>query len=84
MVEKVIIKDATLYCGDCREVLPNLDGVAAVVTDPPCGGNATHDKHLSSITLRSGEPAGQALGFDGITCDEMVQLAQARVSLATR
>lgn len=27
----------TLYCGDCREVLPTLEGVSAVVTDPPYG-----------------------------------------------
>jgi site-specific DNA-methyltransferase (adenine-specific) len=27
----------TLYHGDCREVLPTLDGVTAIVTDPPYG-----------------------------------------------
>jgi len=31
------IGDATLYLGDCREVLPGLSGVDAVVTDPPYG-----------------------------------------------
>ena len=31
------IGDATLYCADCREVLPTLSGVDAVVTDPPYG-----------------------------------------------
>jgi site-specific DNA-methyltransferase (adenine-specific)/modification methylase len=31
------IGDATLYLGDCREVLPTLSGVDAVVTDPPYG-----------------------------------------------
>ena len=34
-VEK--IGDATLYLADCLEVLPTLDGVDAVVTDPPYG-----------------------------------------------
>lgn len=34
-VEK--IGDATLYLGDCREVLPTLGPVDAVVTDPPYG-----------------------------------------------
>jgi site-specific DNA-methyltransferase (adenine-specific) len=29
------IGDATLYCGDCRDVLPTLGRVDAVVTDPP-------------------------------------------------
>lgn len=37
MVEPVIIGDATLYLGDCREILPTLGKVDAVVTDPPYG-----------------------------------------------
>jgi DNA modification methylase len=32
-----VIGDATLYLGDCRDVLPTLRGVDAVVTDPPYG-----------------------------------------------
>ncbi len=31
------IGDATLYLGDCREILPTLGRVDAVVTDPPYG-----------------------------------------------
>ncbi len=31
------IGDCTLYCGDSREILPTLDLVDAVVTDPPYG-----------------------------------------------
>ena len=31
------IGDATLYLGDCREILPTLERVDAVVTDPPYG-----------------------------------------------
>ena len=31
------IGDATLYLGDCRDVLPTLGKVDAVVTDPPYG-----------------------------------------------
>jgi len=27
----------TLYHGDCREVMPHLEGVTAIVTDPPYG-----------------------------------------------
>ena len=33
---------ATLYCGDCREILPTLGKVDAVVTDPPYPNNAGH------------------------------------------
>jgi site-specific DNA-methyltransferase (adenine-specific) len=36
----VIIGDATLYCGDCREILPTLERVDAVITDPPYGISA--------------------------------------------
>lgn len=37
MTDPVIIGDATLYLGDCRDILPTLDKVDAVVTDPPYG-----------------------------------------------
>jgi site-specific DNA-methyltransferase (adenine-specific) len=33
----VVIGNATLYLGDCREILPALPKVDAVVTDPPYG-----------------------------------------------
>ena len=33
----VIIGNATLYLGDCREILPTLPKVDAVITDPPYG-----------------------------------------------
>ena len=35
--EKVVIGSATLYRGDCMEVLPTLPKVDAVITDPPYG-----------------------------------------------
>jgi len=34
---KVQIGDATLYLGDCMDILPTLDKVDAVITDPPYG-----------------------------------------------
>lgn len=37
MIEPVIIGRATLYLGDCRDILPTLSSVDAVVTDPPYG-----------------------------------------------
>ena len=40
---------ATLYCGDCRDILPTLGKVDAVVTDPPYGigiaANPVRQKH---------------------------------------
>ena len=35
--QKVISGDAVLYLGDCMDVLPILDKVDAVITDPPYG-----------------------------------------------
>lgn len=47
---KEIIGNATLYLGDCREVLPALGPVDAVITDPPYGINyQTASKSRSRI-----------------------------------
>ncbi len=37
MMREVVIGDCTLYLGDCLEIMPTLDKVDAVVTDPPYG-----------------------------------------------
>ena len=34
-MKPTIIGDCTLYEGDCLEIMPTLDKVDAVVTDPP-------------------------------------------------
>ena len=42
------IGDATLYLGDCMDILPTLDKVDAVITDPPYGigmGESKNHKH---------------------------------------
>jgi len=48
-MEPVTIGRATLYCGDCRDILPTLPKVDAVVTDPPYGigiaANPVRQKH---------------------------------------
>ena len=45
MTEPVILGNATLYLGDCRDIMPTLGKVDAVVTDPP-------------YLLESGGPSG--------------------------
>lgn len=40
-MRKEIIGDATLYLGDCQDILPTLGKVDAIVTDPPYGCSAT-------------------------------------------
>lgn len=44
MTEKVEIGNATLYLGDCREVLPLLPDGAGIVSDPPYGIGYVHGK----------------------------------------
>jgi site-specific DNA-methyltransferase (adenine-specific) len=82
--EKVCIGPHTLYRAACEDVLPSLSGIDSIVTDPPYGAKETHGKHLSGVTLRDGTPAGQALGFDGISEEECVELARQWCELARR
>lgn len=53
-VEREQIGDCTLYCGDCRDVLPTLGHVDAVVTDPPYGiaFDFTKERHNRKTRLR--------------------------------
>jgi site-specific DNA-methyltransferase (adenine-specific) len=78
------IGSATLYLGDCREVLPGQSGIDAVITDPPYGADATHTGHLGNVVLRNGEPARQVLGFEGIGGIAMERLAEAWTAKAQR
>ena len=72
---KEVIGNATLYLGDCREILPALPKVDAVISDPPYGINFTHSgKHgcrfrgvgvTKASRLRGNPPiAGDAEPFD--------------------
>ena len=45
---KEVIGDATLYLGDCRDILPTLGKVDAVVTDPPYGIGFPYNSHIDS------------------------------------
>ena len=58
MTAPVIIGDATLYLGDCREILPTLGRVDAVVTDPPYG---VLSQTGSAATRRSGGNANAGI-----------------------
>jgi DNA modification methylase len=52
MIRVEHIGDATLYLADCREVLPMLSGIDAVVTDPPYG-IAHASNHVAATTTAS-------------------------------
>lgn len=46
---KVIIGNATIYCADCRDVLSDLSGIDAVVTDPPFNVGKDYGVHKDSM-----------------------------------
>lgn len=84
----------SLYLGDCREVLPSLDRVDHVITDPP------YSEHVHSKSRRGGSdgvpktgagrtsPASFArvkhLGFDALTSDVREFCGQHFARLARR
>lgn len=47
MIRVEHIGDATLYLGDCRDILPTLGKVDAVVTDPPYSVSVKGSSHVS-------------------------------------
>src|SRR5690348_14639124 len=49
-MEPIVIGNAILYLGDCREVLPTLPKVDAVITDPPfnAGKEFANDRMINS------------------------------------
>lgn len=68
-LRKEIIGKATLYLGDCLSVLPKIESVDQVITDPPYE-QLMHDLH-ASVKLRRNDGGSERkeLGFAGI--DEM-------------
>ena len=50
-----VIGNATLYLGDCLEILPTLPKVDAVITDPPYGIGADKGKK-GAIPFKGGKP----------------------------
>lgn len=63
MAEKVIIGNAELWHGDCREVLPLLPKTAAIVSDPPYGIAYKHSGGGKGI--HSGAKVGAHHNFVG-------------------
>jgi DNA modification methylase len=58
----VIIGDATLYLGDCMDILPTLPRVDAVITDPPYG--MKRDGKPQSTSAHGGHKGYEFMGWD--------------------
>jgi DNA modification methylase len=59
MADVVTIGEATLYHGDCRDVLPTLGRFDAVVTDPPYGIGEADGKNRSRTNLAPARDYGK-------------------------
>src|SRR3990167_599823 len=70
MVEPVVIGNATLYCGDCRDILPTLPRVGAVITDPPYGIGKDGQKRTTGGN--GGRKAYEFRGWDAIRPDKEI------------
>jgi DNA modification methylase len=61
-MKKIEIGNATLYLGDCMDILPALDKVDAVITDPPYG--IKRDGKPKSTSSHGGHKGYEFLGWD--------------------
>jgi site-specific DNA-methyltransferase (adenine-specific)/modification methylase len=72
MAEIVTIGDATLYLGDCMDILPTLPKVDAVITDPPYG---VLSETGSAATRRSnGNPNKGIIAWDVAPDSKLIDL----------
>jgi site-specific DNA-methyltransferase (adenine-specific) len=71
MSNPTVIGDATLYLGDCREILPTLARVDAVITDPPYSDN-THKMAKTNKGSGRGTKLITFSAFDGDTFDAVM------------
>lgn len=62
-----LAEDVTIYLGDCREILPTLAGIDAIITDPPYE-DELHNA-VGHIRRNDGRKMIQDLGFSGINRD---------------
>ena len=75
MLETVTIGQATLHCGDCREVLPTLGTVDAVITDPPYSERC-HAGHDAGASKARDSAERQARGYRALTLEDVASFAE--------
>jgi DNA modification methylase len=72
MAEKVVIGNAELWLGDCREVLPLLPRVDLMLTDPPYGIGIDGQKESVNRNPKHNRKAHDFLGWDSETPERLV------------
>ena len=68
-MRKEVIGDATLYCGDCLEILPTLGRVDHVIADPP------YDKEAHTLQRRV-RRGNEALNFEALNFEALNTIAE--------
>lgn len=76
--DEVTIGDCRLILGDCRDVLPTIEIVDAVVTDPPYGINENNKKNLSRGKLAKPKNYGYFNWDKSPPEDELIALARSK------
>lgn len=77
-MRKEVIGAATLYLGDCRDILPTLAKVDAVITDPPYGiGEAKADNASRSKLAASKDYGADAWDDQPVPSDLMDAVVKA-------
>ena len=78
MSEAVIIGNATLYLADCREVLPALGRMDAVITDPPYGAGMYVSRPMNYQRMKgmtgSAWDNDRFEGFDDVLAKAPIQI----------
>ena len=69
------IGNATLYLGDCRDILPTLPKVDAVITDPPYS-ERTHSGHDANAKNRRDGANARELGYAALSESQAAELAR--------
>jgi site-specific DNA-methyltransferase (adenine-specific) len=73
--KEVLAEGIELYCGDCREVLPLISEIDAVVTDPPYGISLAPQRGLTEAIQGDGREEAKELWR--FLASESVRLAKA-------
>lgn len=78
----------TMHLGDCRDVLPTLDTVNHVITDPPYGEHVHSKPWQSKMLAENGDPrassAHAGIDFDSLTPELRLAIAREAKRLADR
>jgi site-specific DNA-methyltransferase (adenine-specific) len=78
-----LAEGVTLYLGDCREILPTLGKVDAVVTDPPYDA-VTHAGARTRIGKNGGADNVASIHFESLSREDFLTLCELMISIARR